>query len=493
MEAHSEDPLNPETKLEHGGLILERAGDENDGPSPAKHEEKDEDDLGYGFTASGTSNVQLNLRASYNGESPRLIASAAPYTSSNVVQPQVQKSLVWSPDGSCLITHSYDNALRTFTVLNNLAYDLMADPAIAPLSTLQTGDNITSFAVSPYFHISDPSTTCIFHSTYDQPVQCRNVFEPDKVLASYPLFNPMTEEPMRVYCMAFSRDGRHLLCGSSSHIATFDLTRPGEEPVSLFQTAPGRKAQRRHQLALLRGKVSSMSMSADGLLAVGTFARNIGIFADDGTGECITSFSLESDEPGRSDSGVSMVRWCPGGSYLYAAELNSDVIYMYDIRNTGRCLGKLTGRQAKTAQRVDFDIAPRTDVAGNWDGYNIVSGGTDGIVRVWETPHEKEGDIKHTHEWQAHEETVSGVAVNPWYPMLATSAGQWRWSDEEEYASESDSDGETDGSGSSCGSSSGQSEASGPESMISSHTLSDPSQSRSAAGAAMGWMKIWEA
>lgn len=279
----------------------------------------------------------------------------------------------------------------------------MADPAIAPLSTLQTGDNITSFAVSPYFHISDPSTTCIFHSTYDQPVQCRNVFEPDKVLASYPLFNPMTEEPMRVYCMAFSRDGRHLLCGSSSHIATFDLTRPGEEPVSLFQTAPGRKAQRRHQLALLRGKVSSMSMSADGLLAVGTFARNIGIFADDGTGECITSFSLESDEPGRSDSGVSMVRWCPGGSYLYAAELNSDVIYMYDIRNTGRCLGKLTGRQAKTAQRVDFDIAPRTDVAGNWDGYNIVSGGTDGIVRVWETPHEKEGDIKHTHEWQAHE------------------------------------------------------------------------------------------
>lgn len=77
--------------------------------------------------------------------------------------------------------------------------------------------------------------------------------------------------------------------------------------------------------------------------------------------------------------------------------------------------------------------------------------------------------------------------------MLATSAGQWRWSDEEEYASESDSDGETDGSGSSCGSSSGQSEASGPESMISSHTLSDPSQSRSAAGAAMGWMKIWEA
>ncbi|KAK8156765.1 WD40-repeat-containing domain protein [Phyllosticta citribraziliensis] len=464
----------------------------------------DEGNPGHDFNASKTSNWQLNLRSSYDAEKPRLIAAARPYGSTKFGQPHIQKSLSWSPDGSCLITHSFDNALRTFTVLNNLADDMMADPAIEPYSTLETADNITSFAVSPFFSIADPSTTCVFHSTYDQPVQCRNVFEPGKVLAAYPLFNPQTEEPMRVYCMAFSRDGQRLLCGSQAHIATFDLTRPGAQPVSLFKTSPGRKAQRRHELADLRGKVSSMSMSNDGLLAAGTFARNIGIFADDGAGECITSFSLSNGRRSDgTDAGVSMVRWCPSGSYLYAAELNSDRIHMYDIRHTGRSLGALVGRRGNSSQRIDFDIAPRTDGTGNWDGYNVVSGGTDGVVRVWENPHEKRDQIEHTYEWQAHEETVCGIAVNPWYPMLATSAGHWRWSQEDEYESDGDdhsdsfdscSDSESDDSESDDSESDdSESGSSNSESASSSRTLSNPSKSRSTEGAATGWMKIWEA
>ncbi|KAK7534641.1 WD40-repeat-containing domain protein [Phyllosticta citricarpa] len=489
MDALSANPSNAEADPGREDVIAERAQDEDDERPSSKEEENPR----HEFTASTNSNWQLHLRSSYDAAKTRLIAAAIPYGSSSTSQPHVQKSLAWSPDGSCLITHSFDNTLRTFTVLNNLADDMMAEPTIAPYSTLETADNITSFAVSPFFSIADPSTTCVFHSTYDQPVQCRNVFEPSKVLAAYPLFNPQTEEPMRVYCMAFSRDGQHLLCGSQAHIATFDLTRPGAEPVSLFKTSPGRKAQRRHELADLRGKVSSMSMSPDGLLAAGTFARNIGIFADDGAGECVTSFSLasRSERVGGTDAGVSMLRWCPSGSYLYAAELNSDRIHMYDIRHTGRCLGALVGRRGNSSQRIDFDIAPRTDGIGDWDGYNVVSGGTDGVVRVWEKPHEKGDQIEHTYEWQAHEETVCGIAVNPWYPMLATSAGHWRWSLEEDY--ESDDDDASDSSESSSDSDGSESGTSCSEAASSSRTLSEQNNERSNQGAAAGWMKIWEA
>lgn len=177
----------------------------------------------------------------------------------------------------------------------------------------------------------------------------------------------------------------------------------------------------------MKGIVSALSVSSEGMLAAGTFSRNVGIFADEGLGDCVTVFSLKDSNTSISSqahadentagTGITSLRWSPCGRYLYIAERQASSIQIYDIRVLGRRLGCLTGRRAKTNQRVGFDVVVRYEGApegmqtlgaqsneptsssryddeiqatGRMEGggqHNVWSGGTDGIVRVWENPH----------------------------------------------------------------------------------------------------------
>lgn len=199
----------------------------------------------------------------------------------------------------------------------------------------------------------------------------------------------------------------------------------------------------------MKGIVSALSLSSESILAAGTFSRNVGIFADDGLGDCITIFSLNSSHSSQASrdentagTGITSLEWSPCGRYLYIAERQSNSIQIYDIRVLGRRLGCLTGRRAKTNQRIGFDVvagyegAPagmqtqsRTQPPSNVNSpsqtttrmdeaegieaarleggshHNIWSGGTDGIVRVWPNPHHITAEtLAPTGElgWKAH-------------------------------------------------------------------------------------------
>lgn len=190
----------------------------------------------------------------------------------------------------------------------------------------------------------------------------------------------------------------------------------------------------------MKGIVSALSLSSEGILAAGTFSRNVGIFADEGLGDCITVFSLKNNNASSSTkahedentvgTGITSLRWSPCGRYLYIAERQASSIQIYDIRVLGRRLGCLTGRRAKTNQRVGFDVvigydgAPEgmqtlegqsemndneIEAAGRMEGggghHNIWSGGTDGIVRVWANPHHISEETLAPTEglgWKAH-------------------------------------------------------------------------------------------
>lgn len=187
--------------------------------------------------------------------------------------------------------------------------------------------------------------------------------------------------------------------------------------------------------------IASLATSPyDGLLAAGTTQRQIGLWANEGSGEFISSFSVEDgSEPDTKGNGIVHMKWSPCGRYLFAAERQSDALLVYDIRATGRRLGWLKGRKAMTTQKLGFDVAAAANGGG---GLVIWAGGVDGIVRTWRDVTSKEGAIEPDGAFRASNgkwysegvrsfaddvaDAVSAALFQPGGGLLATISGQRR-------------------------------------------------------------------
>ncbi len=174
----------------------------------------------------------------------------------------------------------------------------------------------------------------------------------------------------------------------------------------------------------MKGIVSALGISSEGILAAGTFTRFVGLYDQEGSGDCIAVFSLGNNDNkgnlGRKEddvgAGVTQVLWSPCGRYLYVAERKSDRVLVYDVRVTGRRLASLIGRRAGTNQRLGVEVVQVS--AGSNNGgmmglegggsggsspHEIWAGGMDGVVRVWRGPPRDEGDVAPTWEWKVHD------------------------------------------------------------------------------------------
>lgn len=136
----------------------------------------------------------------------------------------------------------------------------------------------------------------------------------------------------------------------------------------------------------MKGIVSTMSISpsGDGVLAAGTFTRYIGLYASNGSGDTIATFSVEGTvaDSRIGGKGITQVLWSPCGRYLFVIERKSSGILVYDIRVTGQLVGWLEGRGGMTNQRLKADIVPGDER----NATEVWAGGTDGRVRVWSDP-----------------------------------------------------------------------------------------------------------
>lgn len=150
----------------------------------------------------------------------------------------------------------------------------------------------------------------------------------------------------------------------------------------------------------MKGIVSALGMSGEGLLAAGTFTRNVGLYDDYGNGGTVAIFPLRDDgdrmsadgEVGQG-TGVTQLLWSACARYLCVVERGSDGIDIWDIRGAGRRLAWLRGRRALTPQRLGAEVA----------GHEIWAGGTDGKIRVWDSLGTKEGVIDPVWEFGAHD------------------------------------------------------------------------------------------
>ena len=169
----------------------------------------------------------------------------------------------------------------------------------------------------------------------------------------------------------------------------------------------------------MKGIISALTMSNDGVLAAGTFTRSVGLYDSHGHGDTTGVFSLNNTpiSPEKEGEGITQLLWSPCSRYLCIAERCSDGISVWDIRGTGTRLAWLKGRKAETYQRLSVDLM----------GGEIWAGGMDGMVRVWEGLGMKEGVVEPSWSFQAHGDVVSSAVLHPTGSVLATSSGQRHW------------------------------------------------------------------
>ncbi|KAF2842136.1 hypothetical protein M501DRAFT_1054867 [Patellaria atrata CBS 101060] len=369
------------------------------------------------------------------------------------------RSLQWSPDGTCLLTNSADNILRTFIVPPDLLSGVFH--SLTPYASHESPKPVYASASYPLFDLNRPETTLLLYSPARQPIRFIDAlrwfpaanntpshsYEDDEaytqptssIIASYPLINPLTEEFLAPHSLIFTTDNSHFVAGTTSRLSMFDINYNGQGPIQTHPTIPSRRHIRKGNGVGMKGIISTLSISpATSILAAGTFSRWIGLYAAEGAGETVAVFPLPylhtsktlipEAEQGLPGTGVTQMKWSPCGRYLYVAERQSDAIIIYDIRVTGKRVGWLKGRNAFSPQRMGFDVISRGE------GHDVMAGGIDGKVRVWGNPGRgcvryedeiTEGVMRDV-EWEGHEDVVCAAVFHSCGSVLATASGQQR-------------------------------------------------------------------
>lgn len=189
----------------------------------------------------------------------------------------------------------------------------------------------------------------------------------------------------------------------------------------------------------MKGIVSALGMSCEGMLAAGTYSRWVGLYDGFGRGGDAGVFPVGADaedEVGQGrGGGITQVVWSLCGRYLCAVERASDGVGVWDVRGTGKRLAWLRGRNAKTQQRLGVEVT----------GGEVWAGGSDGVVRVWEGLGMVEGVVDPGWGFRAHGDAVSSTVLHASGSVLATCSGQRHSSHHpsravDDLGSESDSD-----------------------------------------------------
>ncbi len=174
--------------------------------------------------------------------------------------------------------------------------------------------------------------------------------------------------------------------------------------MSVIKTIPSRRKKSVGGGVGMKGIVSAMALSPDGVLAAGTFNRWVGLW--DVRGDSVGVWQLGRDQGDKdgvgNGAGVTSVGWLYGdGRYLWVAERGSDGVGIWDVRGSGKRLVWLRGRWAETMQRLSVESVSD----------EVWAGGTDGVVRIWKGVGMRECVIEPEEELRLHGGEASATSV----------------------------------------------------------------------------------
>ena len=333
-----------------------------------------------------------------------------------IIQSDFYKEAQWSPDGTCLITNSADNGIRSYVVPRDLLEEDKQPHYLLPYSSVISSEPVRAYTCYTGYDLADSSTTLILSSQRDHPTRLSNALDGSRV-ASYPLIHPTTEAYISPFSLLFSRGGTHFVAGSDSLISVFDVSRVGEGPTSYLPTSPRRSSGGMG----MKGIISALDIDeSSGVLAAGTFSRHVGLYDSGGQGECMGVFCVQGTDADKhiGGAGITQLKWSSDGRYLYISERKSNGVMIYDIRKTGQLLGWLIGRNAATNQRLGVDVVSSQNNTIIW------AGSGDGYIRRWLNPYQHEGAVAFDLEWRGHDVAVPSVVSHKSGSVLASCSGQ---------------------------------------------------------------------
>ncbi len=272
---------------------------------------------------------------------------------SQVLRSKSFRGAQFSSDGTTVLAQHEDQCFRSFVIPANLLDESKQPHKLESYCTTTSPSPIRGYALYPHFDLQNTSTTVTLRASEDLPISLSNVLHPDATHAKYPLINPTTEACIAPHSLTWTRDGTHFVAGSKKLISVFDASYDGSGPISSRKTAPGKTEMGhygRSGLYICGDIVSALSLNDQGILAVGSTTRDVALLSNEGSGDCITSFSPAAKFDGETlakGTGVMQLKWSPCGTYLLVAERQSDCIRVYDMRNTCNEVAVLTGRKAE--------------------------------------------------------------------------------------------------------------------------------------------------
>jgi len=326
-----------------------------------------------------------------------------------------------SADGTTIVTHNEDQRLRTYVLPTNL---LENEDRILKLTPLATSNPIKTrcSALYPHYLLSESGTTVALQSCTDTRIRLVNILNYDYVHSTYPWVNANTEEVNTPHSLVFSPDGTRFVAGAKECIALFDLSRANEGPMQFHKTRRSKTVRREYgeHETPLSGTVNALAINQfNGLLAAGSTERQLGFWEAGGSGNKTSAFSVRDDTlPETKGCGITQIEWSHCGQYLFVAERNSDVILVFDVRQ-GRRLCWLEGRNAKSMQRMSFQIVQSVDDLHH-GRIDIWAGGTDGHIRVWKDVTRSTDAVDPSTDIVAHR----GMFDLPWYSLLLLTLAQ---------------------------------------------------------------------
>ncbi|XP_076634840.1 telomerase Cajal body protein 1 homolog [Colletes latitarsis] len=337
----------------------------------------------------------------YNwNDSPKLLCEATREYQPSELYENFTKGCQWSPDGTCLLVSSEDFRIRIYELPRELYCEKIPQnlssinfPAVL---TVKEGGLIYDTCWYPFMNSWESATCCFLSTSRESPIHLWDAFN-GELRATYRAYNQVDEVEASI-SVQFIDSAREIWAGFKNTLRIFDVEQPGRQ----INTIKFKK-----DFPNVTGLVSCIRENPimPGLVAFGTYSKCIGLYK---SGPLCTF---------KTGSGVTQIEFSPCGTKLFSAVRRSNEFLCWDLRNPGTVLYSFQGRQSDTNQRIQFNVTS--------NGKQIVSGGTNGNIVVWELP-EYTDSIDHNvmYKIKLSDDCINGVSLHRRLPIIATSTGQ---------------------------------------------------------------------